>query len=65
MAVGGGTVRHVVVLHQGIRQGLGLHSAMPTPARPERDASGIVAFPMTRSSKLKKVCKKLSEIEMQ
>ena len=29
---------------------------MPTPACPERDANDIVAFPVTRGSKLKKVC---------
>ena len=48
---------HVVILLQRIRAGAGVsHRVMPTPACPERDVSGIVAFPVTRSSKLKKVC---------
>ena len=43
---------HVVVLLQRIRAGAVVsHRVMPTPACPERDASGIIAFPMTRSTK--------------
>ena len=48
--------------HSGARGGtaardkVGVHRVKPTPACPERDANGIVAFPVTRGSKLKKVC---------